>query len=209
MAVASSGRPGRDGGSVGAARAFALNVVGQHLANLLTLARLACTLPIVLLIGAGRFDAAFYLFLIAAMSDVLDGYIAKRFSGCSPVGAILDPAADKVLTTSLFVALWIIGAIPMWFVMLIVIRDLLIIGGAALLRRRVRGFRIEPLVIGKLCTFSQLVLAGFVLGQLAGMAEVGWALEPLLLTAAAVTVASAAVYLGSALRLTAASDGTA
>lgn len=177
------------------------------MANLLTLARLVCALPIVLLIGSGRYEAAFYLFLIAALSDVLDGYVAKRFNGCSPVGAVLDPAADKVLTTSLFVALWIVGWIPTWFLALIMLRDVLIVGGAALLRRRVRGFRIEPLVIGKLCTFSQLVLAGFVLGQLAGVAEVGWLLEPLLLIAAGVTVASAAAYLGNAMRVVTVADG--
>ena len=87
MAVASSGRPARAGGAVIGARAIALSAVSQNMANVLTVARLACTLPLVLLIGSDRLEGAFWVFLVAALSDVLDGYVAKRFSGCSPVGA--------------------------------------------------------------------------------------------------------------------------
>lgn len=178
--------------------------MSRNVANLLTLARLACVVPIVLLIDAQRFPAAFYLFLAAALSDVLDGYVAKRFNGCSSVGAVLDPIADKTLTTGLFAALYLVGAVPGWFLGLIVTRDLLIIGGAVSLRGRVRGFRIEPLLIGKLCTFVQLLLAGFVLGHLAGIADVATYLQPLLLLAVAVTIASATAYLANTVRLLAA-----
>ena len=171
---------------------------------MLTLARLASTVPLVLLITNGYPVAAFYLFVAAAVSDGVDGYIAKRFNGCSALGAVLDPAADKLLLASAFGALAVIGAIPLWLLAVIVARDLLIVSGAALLRWRVRGFRIEPLVIGKLCTFMQLLLAGFVLGQLAGIAELGWLIGPLLVAVAGVTLVSAAAYLVSGLRLGAA-----
>jgi cardiolipin synthase len=200
MAVASSGRPSRGRRAGAGSHAATLNGLSQNIANLLTLARLACTVPLVLLVTNGYPVAAFYVFVVAALSDGVDGYIAKRFNGCSALGAILDPAADKLLLASVFGALAVIGAVPVWLVAVIIARDLLIVGGALLLRWRVRGFRIEPLVIGKLCTFMQLLLAGFVLGHLAGIAELGWLIGPLLLIVAAVTLLSAAAYLTAALR---------
>jgi cardiolipin synthase len=204
MAVASSGRPARADGTVGGTRPVALNVVSQNLANALTLTRLACTLPIVLLIAADRPQAAFWLFIAAALSDVVDGFVAKRFSGCSRFGAVLDPAADKVLVASLFTILALIGAAPFWFLGLILLKDVLIISGAMILRLRVRGFRVEPLVIGKFSTFMQLLFAGFLLGHRADIADVGWLLTPLLLAASAVTLASGLAYLAAAMRLSSA-----
>lgn len=162
-----------------------------------------------LLIGAGRFEGAFYVFLVAALSDVLDGYVAKRFNGSSRMGAILDPAADKVLIAAMFTALGVVAAVPVWLVVAIIARDLLIVGGAVLLRHRLRGVRIEPLAIGKACTFVQLLLGGFVLGHLAGIADVATAITALTALTAAVTLASALAYLAAALRLGAAPSGLA
>lgn len=207
MAVASSGRPARADGTVGGTRAVALTLVLQNLANFLTVARLACTLPIVLLIAADRPKAAFWLFLAAALTDVVDGFVAKRFSGCSRFGTVLDPAADKVLVASLFTVLALIGVTPFWFLGLILLKDVLIIGGVMILRLRVRGFRVEPLIIGKFSTFMQLLFAGFLLGHRAGIADVGWLLTPLMLAASAVTLASGLVYLAAAMRLSAATSG--
>ncbi|HMR29586.1 MAG TPA: CDP-alcohol phosphatidyltransferase family protein [Geminicoccaceae bacterium] len=200
MAVASSGRPGRDRGAGAGSHAAPLSLP-QSIANLLTLARLACTVPLVLLLTQGQAVAAFWLFVVAALSDGVDGYIAKRFNGCSALGAVLDPAADKLLLASVFCALALVGAVPLWLVALIIGRDLLIVGGAALLRWRVGGFRIEPLIIGKVCTFVQLLFAGFLLGQLAGIADVGWVLAPLQMAVAAITLVSALAYVTAGLRL--------
>ena len=207
MAVASSGRAGRNGGGVAGAGYLALRSFPQHLANVLTLARLLCAVPLVLLIGAGRLDIAFYVFVVAAVSDVLDGWIAKRFNGCSSVGAILDPAADKIFAASVFFALWAAGAVPSWFLALVLVRDAILVVGSFILRQRVDGFRVEPLVIGKLCTFLQLLFAGFMLGQMAGIAEVGWIVDPLMLAAAAVTLVSAVAYVGMGVRIGTAAPG--
>ena len=151
----------------------------------------------------GWHQTAFAVFLFAALSDVADGWVAKRFSGCSPLGAVLDPAADKLLLGTSVVALALAGAVPLWLVLLIVARDLLLALGAVLLRRRVREFRIEPLVIGKLTTFVQLFFVGVVLATQAGLdALAGW-LPAFLLLTAAITVASGLVYLVTAIRLAA------
>ncbi len=175
--------------------------MSQNVANSLTLARLACTIPLVLLVTGGYTVAAFWLFVVAALSDGVDGYIAKRFNGCSALGAVLDPAADKLLLASVFGALALVGAVPLWLVAGIIARDLLIVGGAAVLRWRVVGFRVEPLIIGKVCTFAQLLLAGFVLGHMAGIADVAWIVGPLQMAVAVITLVSAAAYLTAALRL--------
>lgn len=158
-------------------------------------------MPLVVLVTQGHTAAAFWLFVVAALSDGVDGYIAKRFNGCSALGAVLDPAADKLLLASVFCALAVVGAVPSWLVVLIIGRDLLIVGGAALLRWRLGGFRVEPLIIGKICTFVQLLFAGFVLGQMAGIADVAWVLAPLQITVALVTLVSALAYLTAGLRL--------
>jgi cardiolipin synthase len=209
MAVASSGRAGRDAGAPRGAAAAPLSAFPQHIANLLTLGRLACAVPLAGLVTAGRLEGAFYVFLGAALSDLLDGYIAKRFNGCSRVGAILDPTADKVLIASIFTALALVGAVPAWLAVGIVARDLLIVGGAVLLRRRLSGVRIEPLLIGKLCTFLQLLFGGFVIGHLAGIADVGAIVAVLMPLTAALTLASALAYLAMALRLGAAPPAAA
>ncbi|MDF1585699.1 CDP-alcohol phosphatidyltransferase family protein [Marinimicrococcus flavescens] len=174
-----------------------------NLANILTLVRLACAAPIVLLILAGRYEVAFWVFMAAALSDAADGFVAKRFNGCTPVGAVLDPAADKILIVSLFLALLSVEALPLWLVVLAIVRELVLVGGTALLRYRLRDFRVEPLVVGKLTTLVQLSLAGFVLGQLGGIAEVGAALAVLVPLTAVITVVSAIAYVGAGLRLSA------
>jgi cardiolipin synthase len=164
---------------------------------------------LVILIGAGRYEGAFYVFLAAALSDVLDGYVAKRFSGRTRMGAILDPAADKVLIAGMFAALAAVEAVPLWLAVGIVTRDLLIVGGAVLLRQRLMRMRIEPLLIGKICTFVQLLLGGFVLGHLAEITDVAVMIELLIVATALVTLVSALAYLAAALRLGAAPTGTA
>lgn len=201
MAIASSGRPARAQGILIRLLSAALGVVLPNLANILTLIRLACAAPIVLLTVSGHHHAAFWIFMVAALSDAADGWVAKRFNGCTPVGAVLDPAADKILITSVFLVLASIQALATWLVVLVILRDLVLVGGSALLRYRLHRFRVEPLVVGKLTTLVQLTLAGFVLGGLGGLAEVGAVVDVLVPLAAVVTVVSAVAYVGAGLRL--------
>ena len=114
MAAATGGRIGGVPGAVARYLRYALSVVAGNAANLLTLARLFCAVPIVLLVRAGAYHQAALLFLIAALSDALDGYVAKRFNGVTPLGAVLDPVADKVLMDSLFLTLAFEGHLPAW-----------------------------------------------------------------------------------------------
>ena len=135
--------------------------------------------PVIWLIATERLQAAFWLVLAAGFSDVIDGYIAKRFNSRTELGAYLDPLADKVLLNGIYLAMATIGWLPAWLAALVIGRDLLIIVGVILIQRRDPVFRARPLLIGKVNTFAQIVLAAAALAHAAGfvdLAELVWSL---------------------------------
>ena len=170
-------------------------------ANLLTLIRLLCAIPVVLLVRAGAYHHAALLFLLAASSDALDGYIAKRFNGVTPVGAVLDPVADKVLMDSLFLTLAFEGHLPVWVAALVIGRDLLIVGGTLFLRLAAGRFRIEPLLLGKISTFLQIALGCAVLAQLSVLPGLEPWVQPLTIVTGLMVIASALAYVHAATRI--------
>jgi cardiolipin synthase (CMP-forming) len=105
MALATSGRPARATWALIALTVGTLAQVSGNIANLLTLSRLLCAFPLYVLVGAERYELAFWIFLAAALSDAADGYIAKTFQGRTMTGAVLDPVSDKVLVIALMLAL--------------------------------------------------------------------------------------------------------
>ena len=134
--------------------------------NLITLARLLAVPVTVYVILEGYFVAAFWIFVTAAASDALDGYLAKRLDAVSEVGAYLDPLADKALLVGAYVALAQVDHIATWLVFLVVFRDLLIIGGALLFHTLTQSLKMTPLFISKVNTVAQLALVGVVLAEL-------------------------------------------
>lgn len=168
----------------------------MNLANLITLARLISVPVIVWAILAGEMGLAFAIFVAAGVSDAIDGFIAKHFHTESVFGSYLDPLADKALLVSVYVALGHEGYLPMWLVILVVFRDILIVGGVLLLfTLGTRNVRVSPLLISKANTAAQIVLAAVVLGgEALGMAQ------PMIVTAlvwiiAFTTVVSGASYI--------------
>lgn len=127
--------------------------------NLVTAARIGLTPFIGLAVARDDFPLAFPLFLAAALSDLADGWLARRFHWTSRAGAILDPIADKLLAATIFLALAVSGAIPAWFAALVLARDLFILAFAAwaLAFRKIRDF--PPRVWGKISTFFQFSAA--------------------------------------------------
>src|SRR5256885_16703790 len=105
-----------------------------RLPNLLPRARLLTAHLTVWLISEGRHTEAFWVFVAAGVSDAIDGFIAKRFNRRTELGALLDPIADKTLLVSVYVTLGIAGHLPAWLVILVVFRDLLIVGGFLLVQ---------------------------------------------------------------------------
>ena len=136
------------------------------LPNLISLARLFAVPLMVWLIVAGEMTAAFWVFVAAGISDAVDGFIAKRFDAITTFGSYIDPLADKALLVSCFVALGIEGQIADWLVILVVFRDVVIIGGAILAVPLERPVIMRPLFISKLNTTTQIILVALVLAEI-------------------------------------------
>ena len=176
-------------------------MVAANAANFLTVARLCCALPIVLLVRAGDYHQAALLFLVAAATDGIDGYIAKRFNAVTTFGTVLDPVADKLLMDSLFLTLAFEGHLPPWLAVLVISRDLLIVAGTLALRYLAGRFRVEPLFLGKISTFMQIVLGGAVLLQLSVLPGLEPWVQPLTIVTGLMVVASALAYVHAAARI--------
>jgi cardiolipin synthase (CMP-forming) len=166
-----------------------------NLPNLITLGRLLAVPLAIWLILSGAFGAAFWVFIAAGISDAVDGFIAKRFNLRTQIGALLDPVADKSLLVSVYVMLGIAGQLPTWLVILVVFRDLMIVGGFVLVQLFVHKMRWEPLLISKLNTALQILLAAFTLAQLGFGFTVHGLATALVLATAATTILSGGAYL--------------
>jgi cardiolipin synthase (CMP-forming) len=129
----------------------------RHLPNLISLVRIALVWPIVAALNAGEQLAALSLFVAAAVSDGLDGYLAKRFDWTSELGKFLDPVADKLLLVTVFVELAWLGLVPWWLTAVVVARDVLIALGALVYRLWVGPLRGRPTVLSKINTAAQLL----------------------------------------------------
>jgi cardiolipin synthase len=165
--------------------------------NLISLARLFAVPLTVWLLLEARYASAFWVFAAAGASDALDGFIAKRFNRRSVLGSYLDPLADKALLVSVYVALGHVDAIPVWLVILVVFRDILIIGGALLLYTLKQSLRMRPLLISKLNTATQILLVvAVLLGLGYGIDDMG-SVRLLVYLAALTTFASGAAYVVS------------
>jgi cardiolipin synthase len=165
-----------------------------NIPNTLTLGRIVLVPLIVWLIISHEMTAAFLLFLLAGFSDAADGFLAKRFGWRSELGAYLDPIADKALLVSIYVTLGFAGHLPVWLVIAVVSRDILIVGAVVLSWMLSRPLRMQPLLISKANTLSQIVLAGLVLAELGlglGMHEI---VNVLIWVTGALTIISAAAY---------------
>jgi cardiolipin synthase len=163
--------------------------------NLITLARILLVPILVWAIISGEMRLAFLLFLVAGISDAVDGFLAKRFGMATELGAYLDPLADKVLIVSIYVALGITGALPAWLVILVVSRDIMIVGAVLLSWLVDHPVAMKPLPVSKLNTVMQIVFATLKLAALA----LGFNAEPfltiLMVLVVVTTLLSIAFYL--------------
>jgi len=166
-----------------------------NLPNLISLARLLAVPVVVWLLLADQLEMAFWLFVAAGASDAFDGFIAKRFDMATRVGRYLDPLADKALLVSTYIALGRIGELPDWLVILVVSRDLLIVGGFMLSYTLSHRFSPQPATISKINTALQMVLAAVVLGEVALVMPLGELPTVMIVCVAATTVASGTNYL--------------
>ena len=138
--------------------------------NGISLFRIALIAPILLLIQDGSFAWALGLFWLAGLSDGLDGYLAKRFDWGSRLGALLDPIADKLLIVGLFAMLAYMQYIPTWLAAVVILRDIVIVGGATAYNFLVKPLQGEPTRVSKLNTALQLLFLMIVMSR----AGFGW-----------------------------------
>ena len=140
------------------------------LPNAISLLRIVLIVPILSLIVSGDFGWALALFWFAGFSDGLDGYLAVRNGWTTRLGALLDPAADKLLLTGLFVTLAWTGHIPVWLAATVIMRDVVIVAGALAYNYFIKPVPGEPTLISKLNTALQMLFILFVLSR----AGFGW-----------------------------------
>ncbi len=166
-----------------------------NIPNFISLGRVILVPIVFWLVVTGQLQAAFFVFLVAGISDAVDGYLAKRYDWATELGSYLDPIADKLLIITIFVALGVKGTLPSWLVIAVVSRDVLIVIGILLTWLLGNPARIRPLAVSKANTLAQIVLAstvladeGFNLGLAAPRVILVW-------LTAALTIASLAAYI--------------
>jgi len=165
------------------------------LPNFISLGRLLAVPLAVWLILSGKFGVAFWVFVAAGLSDAVDGFLAKRMNAQTELGKVLDPLADKALLVAVYVTLGQAGHLPVWLVILVVFRDLLIVGGIILSHTLGRSVRMQPLTISKVNTAAQIVLAGGILGGLGLDLRIDDLIVPMVYLVAATTAISGGAYL--------------
>lgn len=128
----------------------------RHLPNLISIGRIVLIWPITVALIEGKYTTSMSLFALAAVSDGLDGYLAKRFRWSSELGKLLDPAADKLLLVTVFVSGAWLGLVPRWLTAAAVARDALIALGALTFRLWFGPLRGRPTFLSKVNTGVQL-----------------------------------------------------
>jgi len=136
----------------------------NNIPNLITLARMLMTPLAVLMIVSHRFPFAFLIFILAGVSDAVDGFIAKNFNLRTELGAYLDPLADKALLISIYVALAIYSELPAWLAITVVSRDVMILVAVLVSWLMDKPVEIRPVWVSKFNTVAQIALAGYALG---------------------------------------------
>ncbi|MDA0652955.1 MAG: CDP-alcohol phosphatidyltransferase family protein [Proteobacteria bacterium] len=167
----------------------------MNLPNIISLGRLLSVPVAIYLILNGFMTAAFWLFIAAGISDGVDGYLAKALGQSSALGAYLDPIADKVLLVGVYLTLGHAGHLPTWLVIMVVFRDLIIVGGILLLHISTNGVRMKPLLVSKVNTAAQITLIALVLAELGLNFDLGGYLDVLVYVVGVTTLASGASYI--------------
>jgi len=148
----------------------------SFLPNLLCVLRMLLVYPIAAWILQGRYPEVMALFALAALTDALDGFLAKRFSWTSELGKMLDPLADKLLLVTVFVCLSVAGLVPWWLAAVVFLRDIVILCGALVYRRLFGPLHGAPTAASKLNTLCQIVFSLAVVAT----AAYGWPGAPAL-----------------------------
>lgn len=163
--------------------------------NLITLMRVILVPVVFWLLVTDQLKAAFLVFLVAGISDAVDGFLAKRYKWETELGAYLDPLADKLLIVSIFIALGVTAKLPSWLVIAVVSRDLLIVIAVILSWLLNHPTPMRPIAISKANTVAQILLAAVVLADEAFDLRLRGPVSVLIWTTGGLTIASLIAYL--------------
>ena len=166
-----------------------------NIPNGITVFRIFLVPVVVWLIIADQMQWAFYALFLAGLTDALDGYLAKKFGLLTELGAYLDPIADKALLVSIYIVLGISGHLPVWLVIAVVSRDLVIIGAIMLSWMLERPVKLRPLFVSKANTAFQIVLAALVVADLGFELGLAGLTQIMIWITGLLTALSAAAYL--------------
>ena len=165
------------------------------LPNCISLLRIFAVPLTVYLLLSQQMTAAFWLIIVAGVSDGLDGYLAKRLNAVTLIGTYLDPLADKTMLIAVCLCLAHLGYLPCWIIALAILRDLLILGGVLLSNVLELELSVDPILISKFNTVLQIFMVAFALGREA----MGWDLlqvvSTLVYLVAVTTIVSGTLYL--------------
>ena len=168
--------------------------------NLITILRLIMVPVLIVMIGQEKWALAFLLFVIAGISDGVDGFIARRFDMRSELGAYMDALADKALLVSIYVALSVVGVLPGWLAVTVVSRDAMIVSAIIISWLMGRPVEIKPLFVSKVNTAVQIAFAALVLSTKAFGVEASGIYGAGMVLVAVLTIVSAAAYLAGWLK---------
>src|SRR5262252_5587509 len=166
-----------------------------NIPNFITLGRIISVPVIFWLLLSGQAKIAFFVFICAGISDAVDGWLAKRYGWDTELGSYLDPLADKLLIVSIFIALGVRDELPLWLVIAVVSRDILIVVAVLLSLVLDQPIPIKPLAISKLNTVAQIALAAAVLANDAFRLQLEASRLALVWITGALTLLSLAAYL--------------
>ena len=133
------------------------------MANLITYTRMILSIPILWLMYTEHYDSALVVFIIAALTDWLDGYVARKTNSVSEVGKVMDQIADKILIDAIFIVALDLKWVPSWFVITVVWRDILV--SAVRILAAKRGDVLAANIFGKLKTVFQMALVIILLSK--------------------------------------------
>ncbi|MFO1121119.1 MAG: CDP-alcohol phosphatidyltransferase family protein [Hyphomicrobiales bacterium] len=161
----------------------------------ITIGRVLLVPVTIWLIISGEYGLAFMAFVVAGVSDGIDGYLARSLNQRTELGAYLDPLADKALLVSVYVTLGFLHELPAWLVIAVVTRDVLIVAAIVLSWILDRPIKVAPLMISKVNTAAQIVFIVGVLGAKALALDEAWAISLGAVIVGLLTAASGGAYL--------------
>ncbi len=131
----------------------------HYIPNVITGTRILCVPCLVWMLFNQHFERSLLLVLFMGVSDALDGFLARCYNWKTTLGAFLDPIADKIMLVAAFLTFALLGWIPWWMAALIIARDVILLLGAVSYHMVTRRLQMEPLMISKINTFAQIILA--------------------------------------------------